>query len=446
MTLPSISTAFNDDGVSPIASAHSAVAPWSLYTHWQRWRFVAILFLVTTSNYFDYFILSILLDPIKREFHVSDTQLGILSGLGFALVYAVAGLPIARWADRGNRRTIIAVTLTGWSAFTTLCGLAHSFVQLALVRFGVGALEPGAVPTAQSLIIDYFPAKRRSMAIAILTMGASAVGYLLGVVVGGQVAATLGWRSAFLMAGISGLVLALIVRFALAEPRSRLGFPKAAVKPESLNESIKWLRRKRSFVFVILGQSLCTVFAIAASMFFPSFMIRSFHATLTQVSGTWGFTIAAADLIGGLAGGWLADRLGRRDIRWYAWLPAIASALGVPIYWLALSTQHLWSFISVDFLAEFIFSIGLPPVFSAIHAVCGNRRRAMAIAILQMCFYFVGMGIGPTLVGALSDGFSAAYGIESLRYSLIATLTFLVPAAVAFYWASRSMRIDQELI
>lgn len=422
-----------------------APSSWGRYSERQRWGLLAVLFLVTTSNYFDYFILSVLLEPIKREFQVSDTLLGLLSGAGFALVYAVAGLPVAQWADRGNRRTIITVTLAGWSVMTTLCAMARSFWSLALARFGVGAFEPGAAPAAQSLVVEYFPPERRALAIAFLTMGASAVGYLCGVSLGGYIAAGLGWRAAFIFAGIGGLLLALVAQLTLAEPRLPFGALAGGLKAESLGRSLAALRSKRSFVLVLVGQSVSTVFATAASVFFPSFMIRSLHATIGQVSGSWGTAVAAADLLGGLAGGWLADHLGREDIRWYTWLPALTSALAIPLYGLALASDHLTVFVATDFAAEFIFSIGLPPVFAAVHAVCGDRRRAIAIAVLQLFFYLVGMGFGPSLAGTLSDEFSATRGMESLRYSLYVMLAFLPPAAVAFYWAARTMRADQEV-
>ena len=420
-------------------------APWLLYQPWQRWGLLTILFLVTTSNYFDYFIASVLLDPIKHEFQVSDTMLGLLSGFCFALVYGVAGLPIARWADRGNRRTVITIALVGWSGMTALGGLARTFWQLTMSRFGVGIMEPGAAPAAQSLIADYFPPGRRATALAIVSMGASAAGYLFGVGLGGYVAATEGWRSALLFAGLSGLALALVARLTLSEPRCLLGFPAASVDGmESICETLARLRRKRSFVLALLGISISTIFASAVSMFIPSFMIRSLHSTLRQVSGTWAIAISAADLIGALGGGWLADRLSSRDIRWYAWLPTIGSILAIPMFLLAFAARHLWSFIALDCLAEVFLSLGVPAVFAAIHVVCGNRRRATAIAIVQLSYTLIGMGIGPLAAGSLSDLFASRYGVESLRYSLIMMLTFLVPAATSFYFSGRAMLREQE--
>ena len=429
--------------LTPSVRSPKGVSPWALYGAWRRWGLLAILFLVTTSNYFDFYILSVVLEPIKHEFHVSDTMLGFLSGLCFAVVYAFAGLPIARWADRGNRRTIITLALTGWSVMTAVCGLAHSFWQLAFARFGLGIVEPGALPPAQSLIADYFPPDRRATASAILTAG-SAAGYLMGIALGGYIAATHGWRAAFFVAGGLGLVLAVVVRLALAEPRCQLGFPGAVSPIESMHDAFSQLRRKPTFLYALIGTSVYTVFAFGLNIFVPSLMIRTLHATLKEISLTWGFAISAAALIGAVAGGQLADRLGKRDIRWYAWLPGIACAAAAPLYWMALAARQLWSFIAMDFLAETVVTVGMSLLFVAMHAVCGNRRRTTAIALAQLAFTLIGAGLGPLIAGALSDAYSGAHGDRSLQYSLNTMVGFLIPAAVAFYWAGRSILQDVE--
>jgi predicted MFS family arabinose efflux permease len=425
--------------------------PWLLYSERQRWIFLAILYLVTTSSYFDLFVVSILLEPIKQEFHVSDAMLGLLSGFGFTLFYAVASFPIARWADRGNRRTVITAALATWSAMTLACGLAQSFGQLVLARMGVGAAEPGATPPAQSLIADYFPPERRAVAIAVLTTGGSALGYLVGVGLGGYIAATHGWRMAFLLAGIPGLILVLVVRSTLPEPRVRLGFPSASEKLEGIHqqlessgEAVRRLAGKRSFLYLIGGMSVFSFFMGAASMFLPTFMIRSLHATLQQVSLVWGVTVTAANVLGAVAGGWLADRLACRDARWYAWLAAGSSIAGVPIYWLALQAHRFLSFIAIDFMAEMLLAIVPVVVFAAIHVVCGSRRRAMAISTVYFSGMLIGTGLGPLIAGAISDAFSSAYGLDSMRYSLMCALGLLLPATGAFYWSSGAMDRDRE--
>jgi predicted MFS family arabinose efflux permease len=418
------------------------VAPWSLYSSGQRWWFLSLLFLVTTSNYFDFFIVSVVLDPIKKEFHVSDTMLGMLSGFSFAALYAVAALPIARWADRGNRRTITTLTLAGWSLMTAACGFAHTFGQLVLARMGVALTEPGAAPPAQSLIADYFPPERRATAVAILVQCGSAAGYCVGIGIGGYIAATHGWRSAFLAAGLPGLILALLVHFTLAEPRCQTGFPAADPNAESMRDSLLRLRAKRSYLFILVGITAFTIFGYGTSVFLPSFLIRSLHATLEQVSVTWGVAAAIAMFAGGMLGGWLTNRLIVYDVRWCAWLPAVASALGVPLYWLTLSTKSLWMFIAVDFPAEVILAVVSSVAFAAIHIVCGNSRRAVAVAIAYFLIMLIGCGAGPLIAGVLSDAWSEAYGIQSLRNSMLAMVLFLVPSAAAFYWAGHAMPHD----
>ena len=422
-----------------------AVAPWTLYSTAQRWRLLTILFVVITTSYFDCFVISVLLEPIKREFHVSDTMLGLLSGLCFSLLYAVVALPVARWVDRGNRRTVIAVGLTAWSAMTVLCGLAVSFSQLALARLGVGATESGAMPAAQSLVVDYFPAEQRATALATLTTAAGSVGYLLAICLGGFVTATYGWRAAFVLIGAPGVLLALVAQLALSEPRCRLGFPRAHTRTESVWQTLAQLRAKKSFPYMLIGLSLYALFGYGVTTFFlPSYMMRSLHATLEQVSQTWGFSISSANVIGAVVGGRLTDRLIKRDVRWHVWLPAIACVLGGLVYWVALTIQHFWSFLVVEFLAEAILAIGVPAAFAAVHTVCGERRRAMAVAIVYFFFTLCGAGLGPLVVGVLSDLLNTVYGVESLRYSLIAMLLILIPSAAAFYWSGRWMPHELE--
>jgi predicted MFS family arabinose efflux permease len=416
--------------------------PWLLYSPRQRWWYLTLLFLVTTSNYFDQFVVSVVLDPIKKEFQVSDTRLGLLTGLCFSLIYALSAIPIARWADRGNRRAVTTVTLIGWSVMTAACGLAMSFGQLVIARMGVALTEPGAAPPAQSLIVDYFPPERRATAVAILVQCGSAAGYCVGIVLGGYIAAIYGWRNAFLVAGLPGLVLALLVHFTLAEPRCQIGFPAAKPNTESMRESLSKLRGTNSYLFILVGYTVYAIYAYGISVFMPSFMIRSLHASLEQVSVTWGVGAAIAMFSGAMIGGGLADRLINRDIRWCVWLPAIACVTGLPIYWLALSANSLTGFIAAAFPAELILAIVSSIPFAALHLVCGHSRRALAVAIAYFLLVLVGGGCGPLLAGVLSDAWSVAYQTESLRYSMRTLLLFLIPASAAFLWAARTMHSD----
>jgi MFS family permease len=426
-----------------VAPAPSAPASWELYSQRQRWGFLAILFLVATSNYFDRNVIAVLLEPIKHEFHVSDTMLGLLGGFCFATFYALFGLPVARWADGGNRRTIITLALTVWSLMTVLCGLAPSFGYLAAARVGVGAGEAGAIPPAQALIADYFPPQQRARAIAVFVAAAMA-GYLLGFGVGGSVAATYGWRAAFLLAGVPGLALALLTLFGLDEPRVRLGFPSGNPDRESLGESLRRLKAKRAFIYAVIGCLLYFFIAYGAVIFIPSFLIRVQHVSLGLVSTAYGTAAAVGTVVGTLGGGWLADRLGRRDVRWLAWLPAAACALTGPLYMIAFSVDHFGLFLALGCVASTLLGGGLPTVFAAILAVCGSRRRATAIAIVLFSATLFGGGFGPLVTGAVSDALSATYGAEGLRYSLMSIMPLLLVTGGFFYLFGRAMPADLE--
>lgn len=426
------------------ATDSATARPWMLYTDRQRWAFLAILFLVSTSNYFDRNVMSVLLEPIRQEFGVSDTMLGLLTGICFALLYAIAGMPVARWADRGDRRTIITLAVVVWSVMTVFCGLAQTFSQLAIARVGVGIGESGAIPPAQSLVADYYPPERRATAIAILT-GAATTGYLLGIGLGGYLAASNGWRSVFIMAGAPGVLFAMIARLFLKEPRLALGFTTNSIEDrENLKETFARLIAKRSFLYAFVGCLLYFFYAYSVLSFVPAFLLRVLHASLTRASVTYGTVEATASLLGTLGGGWLADRSARSDIRWLAWIPAIAFVVSGLIYIGSFAANDLGSFMVLDFLASVILAGGLPPVFAAIHAVCGSRRRATAIAIVIFSATLFGGGVGPLVSGALSDAFGAKYGTEGLRYSLASMMTLLIAAGGALYYSGQAIPSDLE--
>ncbi|HEX3395129.1 MAG TPA: MFS transporter [Steroidobacteraceae bacterium] len=429
---------------APVSAAGGAEQPaWMLFSAPRRWGLLAILFLVSTSNYVDRNVIAVLLEPIKHEFQVSDTALGLLGGFCFAIFYAVFGMPVARWADRGNRRTIITLALTVWSIMTLCCGLAQSFVQLAVARIGVGAGESGAIPPAQSLIADYFPPAQRARAIAIFTAAAIS-GYLLGFGVGGYIAATRGWRTAFLAAALPGLVLAVITRLCLAEPRRELRYQVKSHDVETTRQSVAKLMRKRSYVYALIGCLIYFFVAYGALIFIPSYLIRTLHVPLERVSVNYGAASALASAVGTLGGGWLADRLAQRDVRWLAWLPAFALLLTAPLEISGLLVGSFEAFIALGFLASLLLAAGLPPVFAAIHVVCGNRRRATAIAIVLFSATLFGGGFGPLVTGVVSDFFTRHLGADGLRYSLITVMPLLAASGGCFYAFARAMPKDIE--
>jgi predicted MFS family arabinose efflux permease len=418
-------------------------APWALYDEGKRGVFLVVLFLVITSNNFDYSIFSVLLEPIKKEFQVSDSLLGQLTGTSFALFYVIAAIPIARWADRGNRRTVLGLSIAVWSLMTIACGLSRSFTQMAVARMGVGASEPGATPTVQSLVADYFPPTRRSRALALVLTG-GAVGQFLGIGMGGIVTELANWRTAFFVAGWAGVLLGIAVILAIKEPRSVLGFPGSNQHTETLRGALIRLGHKRSYLIMIAAVSMMMFVNIGITTFMPSFMIRSLHANLRSISITWGLSITAAQIIGALAGGVVIDQLCRKDIRWHAWLSALGAALMAVAYWAAFSAEQMWQCVVADFFAEGLVAACTIAVFSTVQAVCGQPRRALALAIMQFSYVLFGVGLGPLVVGTLSDGYHVSYGEEGLRHALLAIAALLIVVAGLFQYSARWIAQDAE--
>ena len=417
-------------------------APWTLYSERQRWTYLAVLFLVSVSNYADRNIISVLLEPIKAEFGVSDTLLGLLSGASFALFYATLGIPIARLADRGDRRLIITASLSVWSLMTVVCGMAQNFWQLAAARVGVGAGEAGAIPPAQSLIADYFSPEKRAGALAVF-MASATLGYLLGFVVGGQVAAAHGWRWAFIVVGAPGLLLAVLTQTILREPRKQL--PQlVSAEAESLRETLRQLMAKRSYVYLLIGLVAYFLVAYGAIVFVPSYLVRVAGIPITTAGAAMGGAGAIGAILGTLAGGFIANKAVKRDLRWSAWLPALVLVLAYPFYVGAFLVTDLGPFIALSLVAGLCLAAGVPGIFSALHVVCGSARRAMAVAIAFFFANLFGLGLGPVLTGVLSDMFSASMGATGLRWALICAMTFMLIAAFFFYLAGRAMPADVE--
>lgn len=421
----------------PIAPADS------LYGDRRRWWMLLVLFLVATCSYLDRHIVSVLLEPIKKEFGVSDTLLGLLSGFAFAIFYATLGIPVARWADRGNRRTIVTLAVTLWSGFTVLCGYAGSFWQLALARVGVGAGEAGAIPPSQSLIVDYFAPARRASALAIFTSSATA-GYLIAFVLGGYLAAHYGWRTTLIVVGAPGLLLALLARFCLDEPRLRPGREPLAAAQSGIGATVRELFAKPSYRLLLAAAVFYALMAYGSAIFFPSFMVRSLGVSLAEVGLVYGLVSAAGALVGTIGGGFIADRLGQRSPSWYAWLPALGCALALPLYVAAILANSFTTFIALSGVAGTLVGGCLPSMFTALHAVCGSSRRALSVAVLTFMMSLIGSGLGPVIAGALSDAFAARAGNESLRWAMLVCTLFLLPCIWCFWRAGQHLPRDLE--
>jgi predicted MFS family arabinose efflux permease len=373
---------------------------------------LVLLMFVYTSNFIDRTILATLGQPIKVDLKISDASLGLLQGFAFAIFYTVLGLPIARLAEHKSRVTILSVCLVVWSGMTALCGLATSFGQLLLCRFGVGVGEAGCSPSAHSLIADYFPASRRSSALAVYAFGIP-LGSMIGAMSGGWIAETLSWRIAFFMVGIPGLALALIARLVLREPPRGLSEAEGSAgkrtgdaPPPSMMAVARRLFSAPSFVQMIIGAALISFAGYGVGGFAQPYFIRQFHLGLAQVGLVYGLVYGLSTGLGTLIGGFVTDWAARHDRRWYALAPGIGYGLAVPLYLLTY-TAPTWGLAMTFIVLPGILSYAyLGPTFGVMHNLVEPRMRATATAILFFILNLFALGGGPVFTGLMSDVFA----------------------------------------
>ena len=423
----------------------STVAATRLDNAGNRHYALALLVVVGIFAWMDRNVLAILLESIRAEFDFSDTQLGLLGGVAFGVFYASLGLPVAWLADRYSRRNIIAASLTLWSAMTAVCGLATGFASLFLARVGVGVGEAGASPPSQSLISDLFPPGRRGFALGVYYLYIP-LGFVAGFLFGGWLNEYFEWRTAFVVVGLPGVLVAAVVRLTLREPRRGLseGGARVAGAP-SVMATCQYIWSRRSLRHLPLAGALHGVGAFAAAVWLPSYFIRAYGLSVGEV-GTW---MAAAYGISGvagvLAGGYLADWLVNRtgDARWYPRFCAAAIMAGTPFAVLLFATASLPVAIFALFVTTFFTNAFLGPVTAVMQGLAGLRRRAVVAALYLFLVNLVSTGLGPLAVGVASDLFSTRYGPASLRYALMLIVVVSgIWAAVHFLLAARTLRAD----
>lgn len=410
----------------------------------QRYYALFLLAAVYALSVLDRQIVAILLQPIKEDLHLSDTQLGFLSGIAFGIFYATLGLPIARLADVWNRRNVIVVSLSIFSVMTAICGLAGNFFQLFLGRVGVGIGEAGTTPPSTSIIADLFPERMRARAMALFTVGGNA-GIFLGLVVAGVVAEVAGWRSAFLVAGLPGLALALLIALTVKEP-SRGMSEGRSVRGEtgapSLMESLRFVWSQRAFRHLALGAALLLLFGNGSFAFFPSFLHRSFGMSLSEIGLTLGLLIGGFSAVGVLLAGVIADWLGARDVRWKIWIVAIVASAMFPFYVAIYLAQSKFEVLLALVLPATLSVFYQAPVLALVQGLAPLKMRAVAIATLLFVGNIIGFGVGPQLVGILSDFLNPRFGDDSLRIALLSCTPILLWAGLHFYLASRYLVAD----
>ncbi len=405
---------------------------------------LAMLVLVYTFNFIDRQIVAILAVPIKAELHLSDSQLGLMGGLAFALLYTTLGIPIARLADRGSRTWIMTGALVLWSAMSAACGLAHSFVQLFLARLGVGIGEAGGVAPAYSLICDFFPQHQRARALGAYSFGIP-LGSAAGVIIGGVIASQVSWRVAFFAVGLAGLLIAPLFRLTVREPPRGAFDGSSAPPPQSSFVSVvRVLRRKRSFWALALGGAASSMMGYGMFFWAPSFLVRSFGLGVLQASLGFGAIVLIGGVIGIWLGGAAADRFGGRRKAAYALVPAIAFVATTPFYVAGVLSTTLWIAVALLLVPTALGLAWLGPVLSAVQHIVPHNMRVTASAIFLFINNLIGIGLGLPLIGGLSDAMHVRFGSESLRYAIVAGSGFYLIAAGFLWLASRRLQADWE--
>jgi predicted MFS family arabinose efflux permease len=405
---------------------------------------MVVLAVVYMFNFIDRQILSILLPAIRDEFQVGDTVLGLLAGTAFALFYVILGVPIAQLADRVNRRNLIAAAVAIWSGMTAVSGLATNIWHLVLARIGVGIGEAGCSPPAHSMIADLYPPERRSSAMGFYTLGISA-GIMLAYLAGGWVAQNIGWRAAFFIVGIPGLLLALLVRFTLTEPQRGASEQRIdSGKRPTLLQVARFLLARRSFLYMAVAAGLSSFVGYSIINFMPSFVVRSFGMEIA-VLGFWlGLIYGIAGGFGFFMGGYFADHFGRdnhRSALSFIGLAQVASAVFFVAVFLTPTATWCLILLVVPAVTSNFY---LAPVLSQTQSLVSLRMRAVASSLVLLIINLIGLAIGPPVTGFISDLLGPAFGDESMRYSLLIVSSVLLPlAAWCYYQAGRS--IDGDL-
>jgi MFS family permease len=414
---------------------------------------LGLLTVVYTFNFIDRQVLAILAPYIQAEMNFTDSQLGLLGGPAFAVVYSTLALPIAWLADRISRTSIIATSLAVWSGFTALCGLATGFWFLFGSRMGVGVGEAGGVAPSYSLVADYFPKAQRARALAVYSFGVS-IGTALGYLFGGLLAAAIDWRAAFIVLGLAGVLLAPVVKLTIKDPeRGRydrepapegvIATPAPAQKAASFGEVWAILLKKPSFWFMAFGAACSSVYGYGAAFWLPSFFQRSlgmegaeravYMAGIAFVGGTIGIWL----------GGWLADKLGRGVKRSaYPLVPAVGFVIAVPLFFLAMNVEDKWTAFALFLIPQALSLAWLGPIVTAVQHLVPSHMRSTASASFLLINNLVGIGLGIYLLGAVSEYLTPRFGDEALRYSLYVGQWFYGLAAILLFISARSIRRD----
>jgi MFS family permease len=403
---------------------------------------LAILILAYTFNFLDRQILGILAGSIKKDLGLTDSQLGLMGGLAFALFYTGLGIPIAWWADRGNRTWIMTGALALWSGFTALCGFAGGFWQLFLCRMGVGVGEAGGVAPAYSLIADYFPKQQRARALAAYSFGIP-IGSALGILFGGLIAASIDWRAAFVIVGLAGLLVAPVFKLIVKEPvRGAMDEAPAAATAPAAGGGLGVLLAKPSFWLISLGAACSSVCGYGVAFWLPSFFERSLGMGLVERSMFLGSMTLFGGVVGVWLGGWLGDKLGQARPQAYLLVPAVCFLVALPCFFLAVQSSNLTVVFLLLLIPTGLNLAWLGPVVTAVQHLVPPAQRTTASACFLFVNNLIGLGLGTWFFGAVSDALTPRFGTEALRYAIYSGLGFYVLSALLLSIGALRLRRD----
>ncbi|MDG2117648.1 MAG: MFS transporter [Gammaproteobacteria bacterium] len=409
-----------------------------------RYLVLGVLTLVYVSNFVDRQVINVLAKFIIEDLGLTDGQFGMLSGLAFALIYTCLGIPIARIADLSNRRNVIAVSVAIWSLMTVACGYAQNFGQLFLARFGVGIGEAGGSPPSHSIVSDIFPAEQRATALSIYSFGVYG-GILVGTVGGAYLVEYFDWRTAFVVVGLPGLLLALVVRVMVREPERGMAEARKDSAPPGFFRVFSYLWERKSFRHLAFACGLHAFVTYGMGNFMPLFLGRIHGMEILDIGWYYGLIAGIAGLAGTFVGGWVADRMAneKNDKVWYIWIPLFSTFVAIPfalITFLVMPTGL--SAVFSYFVPCFFGGLYLGPCIAATHFLVGIRMRAMASAILFFVLNLIGLGLGPMATGLVSDALTPAFGDNALRWAMSVTVLFNCWCGFHYYCCSKTIRED----
>lgn len=402
---------------------------------------LCLLLFANILNFIDRLLPSVLVESIRHDLHLKDTEIGLIGGLAFAVIYSFAGVGIARIADRSSPRWVIALSLGLWSLATAVSGLAQNFTQLFLARATVAAGEAGSTPAAHAVIAGTYPRERRSSVMAIFSLGVP-IGAMLGLTMGGWINDALNWRAAFFVVGLPGLALALAIRLLVPDP------PRQTLASHSVDKfrsTLRSLFALRCFRHMVAACSLFGIGSYSLNIFTAAFLIRTHHLTATKAGAAFGFAFGIGGFLGTVIGGTLADSLGRRDVRWRLGVPALGVLISVPAAFVTFTSPSLTVAV-ICLMLTYLFGLAYyAPTFACLQSLVPDRVRATAAGILLFFLTLIGASVGPWVVGFTSDRLAPQYGSLSLRYAMLLVPVTMLWSALHFYLAARALPADLAL-